>query len=944
MIIKINNLMFLLFIFLIALTSIVCVSASDADSCCLESNFNDSMVSISDSPGSFADLAGGINNVGDVDSCCLESNFNNSISDSPGSFADLQGMIDNASDGSVLVLDRDYKGSINSYIILNKSLTIDGQGHTIDCLNKKNCFAFYSDNGHIILKNLIISNSRNYNNNMSGALYIDGFAEYEIRNCTFMNNFARTCGGAIYNNANRTLFISNCQFMGNRLYDNCGGAIYSKGALNFVENSTFVSNTASTMGGAIYCDKYLFVINCLFDNNYCDSMNSLGGAIKASSLTVDGCTFKNNRVQKAGGAIYADNIKIYNNSSYFVNNEVINGCGGAMYIVSSAPMENLVFINNKAKNNGGAIYSEGRLSINNTTFRSNFAGLNGGAIYGNNNISIYGCVFESNKAYTLFKNSFGGAIYTYTHSMANNTRSKVNSTYNVVQICSSTFVDNHATKGGSVYSFVIDVVDSRFKNNSASNDGGAIYCHQITLNSSFFEGNRADRGGAIFEMGGPVFNMLMSVVSIEPIRSDSCEFIDTLFVNNSASKDGGAVYDWGQIKFLRCLFEGNAANNGGGVYENPWCSLVLFSQCVFINDTAVDCGGGIYNGVNGWICIDNCTFTGNFAGKDGGAICSKNQLSFKNVSYFEANIANIDGGAIYTDTFVGNVENLVCINNKAGFRGGAIYVNTLQQDIINSTFITNHADYFGGAIYIGKLPGSYKISHCVFIHNTKLPVKRCIIETNPGDEEAIYVADLEYPNPKYHNRWYNKLLNVPKASKTIQGDFIIDNSLFFKNNAILGYKEIHENVNTDIIDLLPSDIVQIYQKTEIFDANKFFNFDYVTMALDIDKVCSVNDTVNVTFHLPTRAYSHNCPYMYYEKNYDGDLFDMNKVSFDVDSNITIVNKVLHKNSVTLQLIPKNIGVYTIDVNFYGCNLSKTFNVTSSAKNDNLNTINNEVNF
>ncbi|WP_407432067.1 hypothetical protein [Methanobrevibacter sp.] len=41
---------------------------------------------------------------------------------------------------------------------MDKDLTIDGQGHTIDCLGENNCFAFYSKGGSITLKNLIIIN------------------------------------------------------------------------------------------------------------------------------------------------------------------------------------------------------------------------------------------------------------------------------------------------------------------------------------------------------------------------------------------------------------------------------------------------------------------------------------------------------------------------------------------------------------------------------------------------------------------------------------------------------------------------------------------------------------------------------------------------------------------------------------------------------------------
>ena len=65
-----------------------------------------------------------------------DSNFNDSQlgADSPGTFADLQAEINNAPAGSVLHLTRDYEGAEDTVVKLNKDLTIDGNGHTIDCI------------------------------------------------------------------------------------------------------------------------------------------------------------------------------------------------------------------------------------------------------------------------------------------------------------------------------------------------------------------------------------------------------------------------------------------------------------------------------------------------------------------------------------------------------------------------------------------------------------------------------------------------------------------------------------------------------------------------------------------------------------------------------------------------------------------------------------------
>ena len=221
-----------------------------------------------------------------------------------GTFADLQSEINNAPEGSVLNLTRDYNGAYDYRIQLNKNLTINGQGHTLNCLGEKDCSAFYSNSGYIILKNLKIINGKNDFNQKGGAIYIEGSAQYTIINCTFNNNWADDYGGAIYNDINKPLTIINCNFDNNKADDDHGGAIYSKGELD-IKNSTFTSNIASYDGGAFYCEKFIYVENCLFENNHaCD-----GGAIYSQN---------NVRVKNTSRALGASSMISINSSSIFL--------------------------------------------------------------------------------------------------------------------------------------------------------------------------------------------------------------------------------------------------------------------------------------------------------------------------------------------------------------------------------------------------------------------------------------------------------------------------------------------------------------------------------------------------------------------------------------------------------------------------------------------------
>jgi predicted outer membrane repeat protein len=209
-----------------------------------------------------------------------------------GTFNDLQTEINNATEGSVLNLTRDYNGAYSSRIQLDKDLTIDGQGHTLDCLGEGECIAFYSTSGTITLKNLKIINGHNDFNNKGGAIHIEGSAQYTIINCTFNNNWAEDYGGAIYSTGD--LDIINSTFKSNTVEDDNGGAIYCEKSV-YLENCLFEKNHANVDGGAIYTKNNVNVTkNTQFLSNEATEASSqcYGGAIRSEgNVEVDHATF-----------------------------------------------------------------------------------------------------------------------------------------------------------------------------------------------------------------------------------------------------------------------------------------------------------------------------------------------------------------------------------------------------------------------------------------------------------------------------------------------------------------------------------------------------------------------------------------------------------------------------------------------------------------------------
>lgn len=98
-------------------------------------------------------------------------------------FADLRSQIVKTNAGDTIVLDSDYAYnsgfSING-VTIDKKLTIDGNGHTLDGKKSGRIITAYADN--IVLKNIIFANGKNEG---SGAITCPKHQKLTLINCTF---------------------------------------------------------------------------------------------------------------------------------------------------------------------------------------------------------------------------------------------------------------------------------------------------------------------------------------------------------------------------------------------------------------------------------------------------------------------------------------------------------------------------------------------------------------------------------------------------------------------------------------------------------------------------------------------------------------------------------------------------------------------------------------
>ena len=321
-----------------------------------------------------------------------------------GTFTDLQKKINNADAGSIIILENDYNynsGFPTEGISINKTLTIDGNGHVIDALGQSRIF--FINSTKVTLNNIFFKNGNTTDN--GGAIYWCG-ANGTINNCNFTNNIATQRAGAIYwSEPNGT--INNSNFINNTARKYSGGAIqWDYNSINgTVNNCNFINNTGTQRGGAIYWYEVNGkMTNCNFTNN--TSIN--GGAIFWDNNALNGVVENSSFIKNTGndgGAIYWYGAHGRMTNCNFTNNSGVNG-GAINWQRTYGLINNCNFTNNIATN-GGAIYWEGTNGTeNNCTFTCNIAESNGGAIYWfGTNGTISDSNFINNNATTN-----GGAI------------------------------------------------------------------------------------------------------------------------------------------------------------------------------------------------------------------------------------------------------------------------------------------------------------------------------------------------------------------------------------------------------------------------------------------------------------------------------------------------------------------------------------------------------
>ncbi len=413
------------------------------------------------------------------------------------------------------------------------------------------------------------------------------------------------------------------------------------------EKYTLTQTSSSTDIRHIYTTTAMTIENLVFDGQ-----NVNGGVKSGEALTINNCEFKNNiATDTDGGAVYASG-ELDIEGSQFENN-VANSDGGAVYATEGATVTDSAFNNNRLTNNfsssGGALSISGDAIISDATFTDNTAS------------SEYG---------------LGGAVST---------------TQGNIQISNSVFKNNQAAQGGALY----------VKGSNAANT--------MSVDNSNFEGNTSGTGGAVSAFFGGTFS--------------NCEFRDNTSTAVSSGLGGGAINaNSGPVITENSLYENNSAYAEGGAIST--FETVTATQSIFTGNDSTDPnlsygnGGAIFSYET--MVVDQCVFTDNSATGLGGATYAHADSTYTNSTYHD-NIA-AEAGALYQCLSSGVITNTTFYGNEGTIRHGAVSTSGAgDYDIINSTFLNNssvgdanHMNFYGSIVdEVPEAPAFDTFTNCI---------------------------------------------------------------------------------------------------------------------------------------------------------------------------------------------------------------------------------------
>ena len=693
-------------------------------------------------------------------------------------------------------------------ITINKDITIDGKGHTIDAKNLGRIFSI-GEGFTVTLTNATLINGKATE---GGAIYNDG--SLTLSDVKLSDNAADSYGGAVFNNGE--LVVSDSVFDSNDIVnrgsasvDYGGAAIYNwyDGTLT-VSGSNFTNNIKNYKNG----DRLVGAITTIGDatvsgSNFVNNSGRWGGAISTAgyllagddvnTLTVSGSTFKENGglygagIFVAGSDFTVSDCVFDKNSAFGKGNMTPNNNNGAAIVVTDTGKDitgiitDSNFTNNKAHFSGAVDICEGKITIKNSIFVNNSAEYCAGAIAVDSQINkpaveIINSKFDSNSA------EYGGAIYNY---------------YNLT-VVDSTFTNNSKD---TIYNFRVANLDLGIKTFTDLQNAIGLVRGTLTLDSDiamtddeaagFVNGVAINKNIRIDGKGHTIdARDLGRIFSIG--EGFTVTLTNATLINGKAT-EGGAIYNDGSLTLSDVKLSDNAADSyGGAVFNNG--ELVVSDSVFDSNDivnrgsASVDYGGAaIYNWYDGVLTVSGSNFTNNIK-------------NYKNGDRLVGAVATIGDATISDSCFVNNAGRWGGAISASGYLIAGDDVNTLT--VSGSTFKENGGLYGAGIFVAGS---DFTVSDCVFDKNTAFGKGNMTPNNNNG--AAIVVTDTgkDITGAITGSNFTNNKAQYGGAIYICEGNIAISDSLFVNNSADVegGAIDIDSAINNPVVTVENSKFV-----------------------------------------------------------------------------------------------------------------------------------------
>lgn len=672
-----------------------------------------------------------------------------------GTFKDLQTKVDDATTGTLdLEYDFTYTPELgdDAYVngvVISNALTINGNGYTISGSNAARIFritaattlnnvtiadgyytASYGGAAIYATAPLTVTNS-NFTNNgaedlitksVYGAVRTSTSASFD--NCVFTNNYGRW-GGAIGAEGSGTITITDSKFENNHARQ--GGAIDIEGYTLNIENTEFIANEATVLGGAIHTSlgTVATISNSKFENNN----GYQGGAIAAKgnsgSLTIDDSEFIGNEVYgtempgsstwSSGGAIWSDLAITVTDSNFTDNYAEYNG--GAIYIqpttAANAVIDNCRFVDNSAGANYGALVYLGSATMtvsdsyfdnNNVNGQPNAITLNGGKL------ALSGNTIEGISPEILIKS--GTAISQINITVMDNVTH--NFSYKAVDLYAAITDDNGNVITDSGFKFLVGTDEVAATFNPETKYYEATYApaaeeeYLVSMNYA---------GTATLDIKTATISFTRSLIDIQNMI-DAAEEGDTITLDGDykyveeldADVVNGVVID----KAITINGNGYTISGSNSARIFNVTAPATLANITFVNGSAAEFGGAIYTTAD--LTVSDSVFDNNnivsqaTTGEFGGSAIFADKgttLTIKGSSFTNNNKDYVNGEQSYGAVAVANnaiIEDSYFANNYARWGGAVTSVGYLDNDnkgtlTIRNTKFENNKALMGGAVF-----------------------------------------------------------------------------------------------------------------------------------------------------------------------------------------------------------------------------------------------------